>query len=85
MILKYLKGNMKIILLLNLLFIIFYTPCYYYSFIEFYLLEFKIACVVLIYYGSTLNINISLLITLVILSLFYKIHKLCGIEDVLFS
>ena len=76
---------MKILFLLKIIFIIFHTPCYYYSLIEPYFLEFKITCVVLIYYGSTLNTNISLLITTIILLLFYKIHKLCGIENVLFS
>jgi len=85
MILNFLKRNIKVLLLIKIIFMIFYIPCYYYSFIEPYFLEFKIACVVLIYYGSTLNTNISLLITILILLVFYKIHKLCGIENVLFS
>ena len=83
--LNFFKKHIHILVILSCFSIIFFTPCYYYGFMEPYLMEIKILCVLLIYYGSTLGLNNSLFITLTILLLFYKIHKLCGITDNIFS
>ena len=78
----FLKNNFHNICYVLLLFTIFLIPCHIYAYIEPYLLIYKIMCVVLIYYGTTLSTNTSLIITLIVLASLYKIHKLCGLQDI---
>ena len=67
---------------LGLLVVIFYTPCHYFNFLSSYtnFFIFRILCASIILYGCKFSINTSVIISSIVMLLFYKINNICGLK-----
>lgn len=81
------KFNLKKIKKVHILFFVFlvllYIPCNSYSFLSigYNYLFFRICCALLILFGcKSKNVNISILIALCVIVLFYKVNNVCGLK-----